>query len=932
MFAALNQLNHQVPQFETKKALLVINCQNDALYHLDDFYVTHNVDYIKPLRELIPYFRRVGNIIWVRTEMGVLPTTPSPDAERVEKESTRQAEANRKTRNQEEAHLKDDTQDDDRRRAQLARIDPAGTGPLPTYDPSSRIKQIMTRASADTRSGTRSTNLQTLDGDDDSLEQRLVKPRKGQRSRFFIAGTKGAEICDELIDLVDPNDMHVTKHYYSAFDQTSLLMSLRMQLITEVYLAGGLTNASVYSTAADAVQHGLTTTVVEDCLGWRSEAKHEQALQEMQEIMGVSPISSDELIESSGGRDIPDAETPGITLQELSLTVEAKQAQAALLARSGEVGHAVDGSHDPLIGKQSASATPKSASFDSPIKAVAHALPGSAANSRLSYTKSKGRMLGPTDMIGSGDSRIVLDFLTENVNKTFDQVKREVQWRKMGHRGGQVPRLVAVQGEIGEAGEVPIYRHPADESPPLLSFTPIIWKIKREVELFLDQPFNHALIQLYRGGEDNISEHSDKTLDIVRGSSIVNVSLGAERVMTLRTKKPTTTRSGSGSESPMRTDSPSTRNTQRISMPDNSIFILGPQTNREWLHGVRADKRPFQEKTEQEKAYEGERISITFRQIGTFINEDAQTIWGTGARNKSRAKAGRIVNDPSQMEAMIIAFGKENHQADFDWDAGYRQGFDAVNLNNMAKGPAKLVLSSDAVANFRVQVLLEELSIPYEVVEQEASQRKEKVEKPFVHGLTNTYSPILSGVGTSPTPIEGDLRILIHLEKHHHHSSSSAESQNYTNAQLYSCIAQANELLYIWYELCKNLEDGDASFSPTARYNIENKRPPTPVVSLREELLENLKGWEDELKKSEYPFMAGDFWSIIDCALWPVFNSILNGIVIPKDKYPKLFAYHSSARERPSVQKIFRARRQQGGGGVEHAKSVIGSMNGVASR
>ena len=927
MFAALNQLNHQVPQFETRKALLVINCQNDALYHLDDFYVTHNVDYVKPLRELIPYFRRVGNIIWVRTEMGVLPTTPSPDAERVEKESTRQAEANRKTRNQEEAHLKDDTQDDDRRRAQLARIDPAGTGPLPTYDPSSRIKQIMTRASADTRSGTRSTNLQTLDGDDDSLEQRLVKPRKGQRSRFFIAGTKGAEICDELIDLVDPNDMHVTKHFYSAFDQTSLLMSLRMQLITEVYLAGGLTNASVYSTAADAVQHGLTTTLVEDCLGWRSEAKHEQALQEMQEIMGVPPISSDELIESSGGRDIPDAETPGITLQELSLTTEAKEAQTALLAQSGRGVYAVDGRHDLLLGKQSASANPRPASSDSPIKSVAHAIPGSSANSRLSYTKPKGRMLGPADMIGSGDSRIVLDFLTENVHKTFDQVKTEVEWRKMGHRGGQVPRLVAVQGEINKAGDLPIYRHPADESPPLLSFTATIRKIKREVEVFLNQPFNHALIQLYRGGEDNISEHSDKTLDIVRGSSIVNVSLGAERVMTLRTKKSSNTQTGS--ESPMRTDSPSVRNTQRISMPDNSIFILGPQTNREWLHGVRADKRPFQEKTEQEKAYDGERISITFRQIGTFMNQNAQTIWGTGARNKSRSKAGKIVNDPSQMEAMIIAFGKENHQADFDWDAGYGQGFDAVNLN-MAKGPAKLVLSSDSVANFRVQILLEELSINYEVIEQEASQRKEKVEKPFVHGLTNTYSPILSGVGSTSTPIEGDLRILIHLEKHHQSSSPSAESQKYTNAQLYSCIAQANELLYIWYELCKNLEDGSHSFSPTARYNIENKRPPTPVVSLREELLENLKGWEEELRKSRYPFMAGDYWSIIDCALWPVFNSILNGIVVPKDKYPKLFAYHNSARERPSVQKIFRGRQQQGG--VDPPKSAFGSMNGVASR
>jgi alkylated DNA repair dioxygenase AlkB len=49
-----------------------------------------------------------------------------------------------------------------------------------------------------------------------------------------------------------------------------------------------------------------------------------------------------------------------------------------------------------------------------------------------------------------------------------------------------------------------------------------------------------VLIQLYRTGADYISEHSDKTIDVVRGSFIVNLSLGARRTMTLRTKKDAT--------------------------------------------------------------------------------------------------------------------------------------------------------------------------------------------------------------------------------------------------------------------------------------------------------------------------------------------------------------------------------------------------------
>jgi alkylated DNA repair dioxygenase AlkB len=53
--------------------------------------------------------------------------------------------------------------------------------------------------------------------------------------------------------------------------------------------------------------------------------------------------------------------------------------------------------------------------------------------------------------------------------------------------------------------------------------------IKEHVEKALRQCFNHVLIQYYRTGNDYISEHSDKTIDVVQGSKIVNVSLGAQR-------------------------------------------------------------------------------------------------------------------------------------------------------------------------------------------------------------------------------------------------------------------------------------------------------------------------------------------------------------------------------------------------------------------
>ena len=970
MFLASAQLPGSHTEIATKKALLVVNCQNDLFYHKDDFFITKNFDFVDRLRELIPYFRRIGTVIWVRTEMGVLPSTPSPDAEKVEQESLSAAEKNRKTQNHKEAGLErkgdGDPETDEKQRRPL---------PQQTYDPSSRVKRIMTHAPAEVKIDTRSTNLRTLDADEgESFEESLVKPRKGQQSKFFVAGTKGAEIADQLKGLIQQDDMVITKHFYSAFDQTSLLTSLRTHLITEVYLCGGLSNASIYSTAADAVQHGMEVSVVEDCMGYRSVDKHEEAMTQMSDIMGVIQTSSDEIIEESGGRIIPDSDTPGITLTELSIGADARDAQAALLA--GQDGHGPPGA-GPSTGQRAPGLATSVEATDSmpntPTK-VSHTA-GSPSHVRA---RSRPQVLGPDDPIGSGDSKIVHDWLDDaTADKAFHLLRKEVDWQKMGHRGGHVPRLVAVQGEVGEHGEVPIYRHPADEAPRLRRWSPTVLKIKKRLETLLDQPFNHVLIQLYRTGEDNISEHSDKTLDIVHRSSVVNVSLGAQRTMTLRTKKSPRPSSGFDNSS-----SSSMRNTQRVPLPHNSVFVLGPQSNSDWLHGVRADKRPPGEKTVEEKAFGGERVSLTFRHIGTFLLEEEERgrswIWGSGARHKRRASAGVVVGgegkgQAEEMERMIVAFGRENHQngKEFDWEGNYGVGFDVVDVvlppttsqlaGNAQRGERteQLVLSSDQVANLRVMIALEEAGIAYEIVDPAhgseggidgvvvkdgaeaggagatagAGAARIK-EKPWIHGLSNTENPILKlSLGTSTadggnatTTVEGDIAILLAIERrqHHYYDNVNGDRNAEETSQLYRCIAQANELLYCWYEFRQCVSaatsttsttpgggtQGSTAYptdrrrsSPTHRFQLENlQRPLTADVALREELWGMLRGWEDWLGRrcerkgghsghgggeshpKRHDYITGDDWSVVDCAFWPV----LKGIVEDEDVGVKL--------------------------------------------
>jgi hypothetical protein len=184
----------------------------------------------------------------------------------------------------------------------------------------------------------------------------------------------------------------------------------------------------------------------------------------------------------------------------------------------------------------------------------------------------------------------------------------------------------------------------------------------------MDQTFNHVLIQLYRDGNDHISEHADKTLDVLKGTNIVNVSFGALRRMRLKQKKSDNL---NGIEE---------NNIQKIELPHNSVFVLGWETNRYFLHGIKPDKRSILEKSEAETAFNGERISLTFRTIATYMSPDG-CMYGQGAKSKSYPSmkdSNMNTKEDSEEERIQLytAFSAENRLAGFDWDEYYERGFD----------------------------------------------------------------------------------------------------------------------------------------------------------------------------------------------------------------------------------------------------------------
>lgn len=244
----------------------------------------------------------------------------------------------------------------------------------------------------------------------------------------------------------------------------------------------------------------------------------------------------------------------------------------------------------------------------------------------------------------------------------------------MHHLGGEVPRLVCVQGDVGADGSKPIYRHPSDYSLSLKPMSDTVKAIRKRVEVMVGHPLNHVLIQLYRSGQDYITEHSDKTLDIRWGSNIVNVSVGAERTMRLRTKRTNVTTGSHTMQDLQRTK-------QLIPMPDGSIFIMGQKTNAKWLHGIMADKRRDAERSEGERAYDGERISLTFRWIDTFLDKEERLIWGQGAKGNTREERQEVKNGyAAESEGLLQAFGKENQSSEYCWHDIYGAGSNVLHL------------------------------------------------------------------------------------------------------------------------------------------------------------------------------------------------------------------------------------------------------------
>jgi alkylated DNA repair dioxygenase AlkB len=145
----------------------------------------------------------------------------------------------------------------------------------------------------------------------------------------------------------------------------------------------------------------------------------------------------------------------------------------------------------------------------------------------------------------------------------FSPLRDGVAWqserRRMYDRDVDVPRLVARYGLDDPALPAPIA-----EAAALASQV-------------ADTRFNSAGLNYYRDGRDSVAPHNDHLYEIVAGHPIALISLGATRLMTIRSKK-------DGGR----------RRILDLDLENGSLLLMSYETQMHYDHGVPKTKNPVE--------------------------------------------------------------------------------------------------------------------------------------------------------------------------------------------------------------------------------------------------------------------------------------------------------------------------------------------------
>lgn len=233
-------LSRQTPTLQVKKGLIILDLQNDFLSRSEGKLAVRDTGFLKPLSDLVESFREYGDVIWVRSQFESTRPINGPDAggdnvvaggssgREIEMESTEDAESSQRKR---------------------------------------RVHDCVTKTRAtqtDCIQKSKSTASCSSHNNGESDEE-LFLSRTAKREPCCLPQSSGVEYFPAILPMIrQDKDLQMIKTHYSAFSSTSLLLTLRGKLITELYICGCITNLSVYATAMDAARYGIKVRLVDD--------------------------------------------------------------------------------------------------------------------------------------------------------------------------------------------------------------------------------------------------------------------------------------------------------------------------------------------------------------------------------------------------------------------------------------------------------------------------------------------------------------------------------------------------------------------------------------------------------------------------------------------------------------------------------------------
>ncbi len=143
-----------------------------------------------------------------------------------------------------------------------------------------------------------------------------------------------------------------------------------------------------------------------------------------------------------------------------------------------------------------------------------------------------------------------------------------------------IPRMNVWYGDAGSA-----YSYSGLDLSPI-PWTPLLLRLKNQLEDFLNTRFNSVLANHYRDGNDGVAWHSDDEPELGATPLIASLSLGATRRFSLRSRIDST-------EPPSHSE-----------LAGGSLLVMAGETQRCWQHQIPKTKKPV-----------AGRINLTYRTV-----------------------------------------------------------------------------------------------------------------------------------------------------------------------------------------------------------------------------------------------------------------------------------------------------------------------------